>query len=158
MGGPVGPVTARGTAILFHGLLLHGTSNPGPGQRVSCDLRFFPLCGFLPSRVHWLTPTRGALHDALKEATGPTLGCPLEDLALLGECVEDIEPPPHSVLCWPRYLSHLVHGRPAAAFPYLDASSTPTLSGEGPGEFAACYHGRPLQEPLLRSVRRRLAG
>ena len=43
-----------GTGVLFNALMLHGTGNPGSQRRVSCDIRFFPLCAFLPSTVHFL--------------------------------------------------------------------------------------------------------
>jgi len=54
IGSPFDIKARAGTAVLFNGLMLHGTSNPGTERRVSCDVRFFPLCGFLPSKVYSL--------------------------------------------------------------------------------------------------------
>ncbi|MEP6999582.1 MAG: phytanoyl-CoA dioxygenase family protein, partial [bacterium] len=51
---PIDIQAQAGTAVIFNSLLLHSSSNPGPRRRLSCDLRFFPLCGFLPSTPHIL--------------------------------------------------------------------------------------------------------
>ena len=51
---PVEIEARAGTGVIFNALLFHGTGKLGARRRVSCDLRFFPLCGFLPSEVHFL--------------------------------------------------------------------------------------------------------
>jgi hypothetical protein len=57
LGEPIDIQAEPGTAVLFNALLLHGTSKAGAMRRVSCDIRFFPLCAFLPSEVHPLNAT-----------------------------------------------------------------------------------------------------
>jgi len=72
---------------VFNALLMHATSNPGPKRRLSCDIRFFPLTGFVPSRPNVISPRpMKAIRDALQAHDGPTLQAPLrEALAFLGQ-------------------------------------------------------------------------
>ena len=111
LGTPVDIQAKEGTAVLFNSMMLHGTSNPGPQRRVSCDIRFFPLCGFLPSEPFLLDPDPlETIADGLGRAPGPALLSPLlEDLAFLGTGTTRIplpvfEAPPCSVLNWVNYI------------------------------------------------------
>ncbi len=94
-----------GTGVLFNALLFHGTGRIGQLRRVSCDLRFFPLCGFLPSEAHILTDAPiEVLRERQRESSRPTLlGPALEQLAFLGEGAA-VAAPPLASLNWPNYL------------------------------------------------------
>ena len=84
---PVDIAARRGTGVLFHALMPHGSSNPADSRRVSCDLRFFPLTSFLPSRIHPLHERPFEAHRrGLERATDDTLRAPfLEALTFLGQ-------------------------------------------------------------------------
>jgi len=144
-----------GTGVLFNAMILHGTSNPGPQRRVSCDLRFFPLCGFLPSEVHVLDARgAGALRERQHRVNGPTLRTPLlESLVFLGERVEMDDPPPHSTLNWARYLAHVMDGAPQLGLPYLHRFINTTLLDDPPSVFVEKFHGRPVHEDNLKALR-----
>jgi hypothetical protein len=146
-----------GTAVVFNALLLHGTSNPGPGRRVSCDIRFFPLCGFLPSKVRSLSPSpRAALEEGLAHAAGPVLRAPLlEAKAFLGEEVRLASVPRLCVLNWANYASQVVQGRPEEALPHLERFTNTELGFDGAAAFTSRFHGAPLNEDRLREVRQR---
>src|SRR5262249_22171700 len=122
LGQPIDVSAQVGTAAIFNALMLHGTSNPGSLRRVSCDIRFFPLCGFLPSETHFIGPSpSNALRDGLDRAFSPTLQAPLlEDQVFLGERIELTDVPPLSVLNWAKYVAHLVGGEPNNARHYLE--------------------------------------
>jgi hypothetical protein len=157
---PVDVSAEAGTAVLFNALLLHGTSNAGSKRRVSCDLRFFPLCGFLPSEVHVTDPDSvGRLHDAARRAPGPVLRAPaLEALTLLGESVEVEDPPALSSLNWVKYLAHLADGGPEEGLPYLRAFINTQLLDGPAAALIDKFHGRPLLHDNLGAVRERVHG
>jgi hypothetical protein len=147
-----------GTAVLFNSMLLHGTSNPGKKRRASCDLRFFPLCGFLPSEVHVLgnRPVE-TLHDRIPAVPGPVLLTPvLEALVFLGETVAFDDPPVHSSLNWVQYLAHVLQGDADSALPYLRRFINESLMDEDPSVFVGKFHGRTLEKANLEAVRNRL--
>jgi hypothetical protein len=159
LGQPVDVPARFGTAVIFNALLLHGTSNPGPGRRVSCDIRFFPLCGFLPSEVRNLdSRPRAALQKGLAQADGPVLRTPLlEAQAFLGEvcCLESV--PPLSVLNWVNYVARLVHGDMDKALPHLQRLVNTDLGFDDAGGCVGKFHGAPLYTENLRNVRQRLS-
>ncbi len=157
LGNPVDIAATFGTAVVFNALLLHGTSNPGPARRVSCDIRFFPLCGFLPSEVRSLSPSpRAALVQSLNRAAGPVLRAPLlETRAFLGEEVE-LESVPHQcVLNWVNYVAQVARGRMDEALPHLQAFANPELGFDDAGVYVARFHGAPLYRDNLKKVRER---
>lgn len=158
LGGAVELPAERGTAILFNALLLHGTGAPGPDRRVSVDLRFFPLCGFLPSPVHFLDsdPLR-ALRETMGDERGPTLAAPLlEDRAFLGDAVELSGVPERSVLNWVNYVACRLRGRPDLALSHLVRFANHEFDAAGPATFAGRFHDRPLEVSALRAVHDRL--
>jgi hypothetical protein len=142
-----------GTGVLFNALLFHGTGKVGARRRVSCDLRFFPLCGFLPSDTHMLRQRPlDLLHQQSREAAGPTLRAPvLEQLAFLGEDVS-VDAPPLSTLNWVNYIVQLMHGRPDEALPHLLRFINTDLLEDPPTVFTQKFHNRTLQLDRLRSA------
>jgi hypothetical protein len=157
-GEPLDIQAREGTAVLFNALLLHGTSNPGPLRRVSCDIRFFPLCGFLPSAVHCLDRRQNAaLAAGLEQAGGPVMRAPLlEDRAFLGEKVALGAVPLHSVLNWVKYVADLVQGETTAALPHLERFVNTEAGFDPPGAYTSKFHGRPLEQAALQRVREQL--
>ena len=155
---PIDIQAKAGTAVIFNSLLLHSSSNPGPRRRVSCDIRFFPLCGFLPSTPHILgTKPLTALRTQLARTESETLRSPLlEVLAFLGQDVLNRSVPPHSILNWPNYLSVLLHGDAALALPHMVRFVHETLGVDGPEAYTPKFHGRPVHAAILAGVRDRL--
>lgn len=166
LGNPVDVQARKGTAVLFNGLTLHGTSNPGPERRVSCDIRFFPLCPFLPTEVHLLNPRLNeTLTTGLKHADTPTLRAPLlEDLVFLGEesrtRLEEPalnEPRPYSVYNWVHYISCVLRGDSEAALTHLKRFVNTELGVDGPEVYIEKFHGKPVSVTTLRSLRAQVA-
>ena len=144
-----------GRAVLFNALLLHATSNAGPLRRVSCDIRFFPLCGFLPSDP-WLVGRQRTLPHAAESAPDETLQAPRfeADALLRGNPPGEVER--HSILNWANYIAALVQGDQAAAVAHLKRFVEPRLSGETAQVYIERFHGRPLEHQMLASVESRL--
>src|SRR5262249_47214933 len=83
---------------------------PRPRRRGGCDIRFFPLCGFLPSRVHGIGPI-AVIDEGLARRPGPVLRAPLrESQVFLGLVREREHAEPHSVLNWVNYIGEVVAG------------------------------------------------
>jgi hypothetical protein len=140
-----------GTCVIFNSLLLHSSSNPGPRRRVSCDIRFFPLTGFLPSQVHLLgRDPLATLRDGLARDDGPTLKAPhLETAAFLGLMAAPAPCPPHSILNWANYLAVLLAGRPGEALPHL-ARFVNLERGIDPVEtYVSKFHNREVHRDTL---------
>ena len=140
-----------GTGVLFNALLFHGTGRVGALRRVSCDLRFFPLCGFLPSDIHVLHERpMDLLQQRRREAAGPTLLAPaLEQLAFLGQDVS-ADAPALSPLNWVNYVVQLMKGQPDAALPHLLRFINTDLLEDPPTVFTQKFHNRQLQTDRLR--------
>ena len=155
---PIDIQAQAGTAVIFNSLLLHSSSNPGPRRRVSCDIRFFPLCGFLPSTPHIFgTKPLSTLRNQLARTESETLRSPLlEVLAFLGQDVLDHAVPPHSILNWPNYLSVLLRGDPGAALPHMARFVNEELGVDGPEAYTPKFHDRPVLAAVLAGVRNRL--
>jgi hypothetical protein len=157
MGKPLDIEAREGTAVVFNSLVLHGTSNPGPMQRVSCDIRFFPLCGFLPSTPRVLSRT-AARNRECAGVEHPVLCAPiLEDRVWLGQDVEIEEPPEHSVLNWVHYIANVRNGEPEEALRYLERFTNQRIGVDGPGVYAARFHGCRVYESTIETARRALA-
>jgi hypothetical protein len=160
-GKPIDISAKAGNAVLFNSLLLHSSSNPGPRRRISCDIRFFPLCGFLPSLPHCLAAQPGArLAEGLERETGPTLRSPfLETVAFLGGDLPAEAVPPHSMANWGHYVSHLMQGNPQEALPWLERFVNEELGFDPAEVFTAKFHNRPIQlEPIRTAAARLEAG
>jgi hypothetical protein len=149
----------EGSAVIFNSLLLHSSSNPGFKRRVSCDIRFFPFCGFLPSQVQALSPRPvDAIRKGLERPDGETLRAPLlESLAFMGQDVFDDGVPKYSILNWANYLDVLLHGDPARALPHLVRMVNTELGVDGPEAYVPKFHDKPVHVSTLRQVRERLA-
>ena len=157
LGDPIDVQARVGSAVLFNALMLHGTSNPGPLQRVSCDIRFFPLCGFLPSEVHFLGASPSdTLRAGLDRTFDPVLRAPLlEDQVFLDEEIGLNGVAPLSVLNWAKYVSLLSHGENDKALPYLEQFVNTQIGFDAVTAYSSKFHNQPVNERMLRSVRER---
>jgi hypothetical protein len=158
LGEPVDVVAEAGTAVIFNSLLLHGSSKPGLRRRVSCDIRFFPLCGFLPSEVHALVPDAlGAIARGLAEERRETLRAPLlEDLAFLGQGRTEPGVRPHSILNWANYVATLLDGRPGPALGHFERFVNLEHGWDPVEKYTSKYHGRPIHAETLRTAARKV--
>jgi hypothetical protein len=159
LGEPIDIVARKGTAVVFNALMLHGTSNPGPLRRVSCDIRFFPLCGFLPSETHLLEASpANALREGLDRAFSPVLQAPLlEDQVFLGDEIQLEEVPPLSVLNWVKFLSEVVAGRKDEALEHLERFVNTDMGFDSITAYNAKFTDQPVCEATLSSARERVA-
>ncbi|HEY2804504.1 MAG TPA: phytanoyl-CoA dioxygenase family protein [Gemmatimonadales bacterium] len=155
---PVDIQAKVGTCVIFNSLLLHSSSNPGPRRRLSCDIRFFPLCGFLPSTPYVLGDRAlETIKSQLAKTEGATLREPLlEVLAWLGENVLDTSVPPHDIRNWANYLSVLLGGDPARALPYMVRFVNEKIGVDGPDAYTSKFHDRPVHDDVIEGVRARL--
>ena len=151
---PIDVQAKLGTGVLFNALMLHGTCSPGPRRRVSCDIRFFPLCGFLPSTVNWLhEDPLSAIESGLTRAYGPTLESPLREAeVLLGQMRLQKNVPALSPLNWTNYLYHALRGELDQALHYLNELTNTTIGHDGPEVYARKFHGRPINVKALKRV------
>lgn len=157
LGEPVDIRAQRGTAVLFNAMSLHGTSRPGPHRRVSCDIRFFPLCGFLPSQP-WMLGA-GPVEELERDLPddGPVLRSPrLEAKSLLGLEAELPEGGKPEDYAWARYVAALCNGAGDAAGE-LTRFANPELTGETGEVYLRKFHGRPLERQMLQELEDRLA-
>jgi hypothetical protein len=156
LGRPVDVPARIGTAVLFNALILHGTSNPGPLRRVSCDIRFFPLCGFIPSQVYGIDPRPSyALIEGIRRAFSSVLLAPLLEIdTFLGKEVGIIKDvPPSSILNWVNYLVHLVHGEMDKALPHLERFANTNIGFDAQEVYVSRFHGRRIHDATLSSAR-----
>jgi hypothetical protein len=153
----------KGQAVVFNALTLHGTSQPGPIPRISCDIRFFPLCGFLPSEVHFLTPEPlQEIHQRLLREQSDVLQAPLfEDLVYLS--AKEIEEPfpilraePQSVLQWVNYLTMKTKGKQDHASEFLEKLVNTSKGIDPPAVYMDKFHHHPIQWKTVQSVTDRL--
>lgn len=149
--GPAIDVRAEvGTCVIFNSLLLHSSSNPGPRRRVSCDIRFFPLTGFLPSQVRVLGDPLATLRAGLARADGPTLKAPhLEAAAFLGLATAPTDCPPYSILNWANYLAVLLSGRIDEALPHLARFVNTERGVDTVDIYASKFHNREVHHQTL---------
>lgn len=153
LGKPVDFPAERGRALVFHGLLLHSTANPGEARRVSCDVRFFPLCGFLPS-TPWLLDTDPATELEPPAGDDEILRASrLEAQVYLGRPPAIDGLPEHSVLNWVRYVERIVAGDRDGALEHLERFTNPALTGETSEVYRKKYHHQPLCEEMIERTR-----
>lgn len=150
-GAPLDVQAEAGTAIIFNALLLHSSSNPGPRRRVSCDIRFFPLCGFLPSRVHVLgADPLGDFRRGLAHGDGDTLRAPhLEAAAYMGlrNAPEPCEA--YSILNWSNFVMHTERGDLDAALGDLTRFTNAEMGIDGVEAYATKFHAKPIHGSTL---------
>ncbi len=151
-GEPIDIPAQAGRAVVFNSLLLHSTNSQGPRRCVSCAIRFFPLCGFLPSLPHCLdrAPARRLL-QGIAGADGPTLRAPrLETLAYLGALLPDEEVLPHSMVNWAQYVARLVAGDPAGALPWLERFVNTDVGLDPASAYVSALHDRAIHPDPIR--------
>jgi hypothetical protein len=156
LGRPVEIAAAADTGVLFNALLFHGTGRVAALRRASCDLRFFPLCGFLPSEAHILDPEPvNRLTRQRERAPGPTTESPLlESLAFLGKG-EIVDAPARSPLNWSNYVVELMRSRPETALPYLERFINMDLLEEPSTVLTNKFHNRTIHIDRLQDVQER---
>lgn len=157
-GKPIDISATAGKAVIFNALLLHSSSNPGPRRRISCDIRFFPLCGFLPSLPRCLDQSPGArLLEGLARAKGPTLRAPvLETLAFLGATLPEESIPSHAMTNWAHYITRLVHEDPDGALPWMQRFVNAELGVDAAEVYSAKFHRKPIHLEPIRCAADRL--
>lgn len=154
----------RGKAVLFNGMMLHGTGEQGPQRRASCDIRFFPLCGFLPSEPHVIHPDPlSFLKDRVKVERSATLLAPLfQDLVFLGQtffteqqlAIRDGEA--HSPILWIRYLIYLLKKEQQTGIPYLRALVNTGML-ENDDVLVRKFKDHAIYSETLRTIRNKIA-
>lgn len=147
-----------GTAVVFNALLLHSSSNPGFRRRVSCDIRFFPLCGFLPSNVHVLGDEPLAeFRRGLARADGPTLREPLIEAAHFMGLPRDAEAcEPYSILNWGNFVRNTVRGDHDAALADLTRFVNLERGIDGVEAYSVKFHNKPIHASTLAGLLDRL--
>jgi hypothetical protein len=158
-GEPVEIAATAGEAVMFSALLLHGTGEQGPCRRVSCDIRFFPLCGWLPSKVHIVgEDPLEALRSAGASTDDETLRAPLLEVgAYLGEETGIDDAPAHSILNWAAYLRALMAGRADGAETHIARLVNSELGIDPAEVYIEKFHGRPFEQETLDRARRSVA-
>jgi phytanoyl-CoA dioxygenase PhyH len=148
-----------GTAVVFNALLLHSSSNPGPRRRVSCDIRFFPLSGFLPSQVHLLGDDPLAdFQSRLAQVEAPTLYEPILEAAHFLRIARDPEPcEPYSILNWGNFVRNTVSGDHAAALADLTRFVNVERGIDGVEAYAVKFHEKPIHASTMASLLDQLA-
>jgi hypothetical protein len=146
-----------GTAVVFNALLLHSSSNPGFRRRVSCDIRFFPLCAFLPSEVHVLgSDPLAELRRGLVRADGPTLREPFLEAAAFMGIQRDLEKTEkYSILNWSNFVRNTVDGHLDAALADLTRFVNVERGIDGVDAYMK-FHDRQLHASTLSGLRDRL--
>ncbi len=144
LGAPVDVTAQVGRVVLFNALILHGSSNAGPRQRVSCDIRFFPVCGFLPS------PVRRFGHHDIGQLLGRTYGAVLrapllESEIFLGRGAPLQAAPPHSVLNWVNVVNLLAEDRRDDSLRYLERFTNTDIGVDRASAYAAKFLDYPIQ-------------
>jgi hypothetical protein len=153
-GTPIDVKAEYGTAMVFNALLLHSSSNPGFRRRVSCDIRFFPLCAFLPSKVHVLGESPLAeFRRGLESTDGPTLREPyLEAAAFLGLRRDPVRCDRYSILNWSNFVQHTVQGDPVKALEALTQFTNSERGIDGVGAYAGKFHNQPVHRSTLEGL------
>ena len=159
-GEPIDVKAEAGTAVVFNALLLHSSSNPGFRRRVSCDIRFFPLCAFLPSTVHVLgNEPLSEFRRGLQRSDGPTLREPLlEAAAFMGVPRELERCEPYSVLNWSNFVRNTVNGNLDAALADLTRFVNTERGIDGVEAYSVKFHDRPIHASTLAGLLERLRG
>jgi Phytanoyl-CoA dioxygenase (PhyH) len=157
LGTPVDFAPQRGKALVFNAMLLHSSVHPGPSRRVSCDVRFFPLCGFLPT-VPWILGDDPERDLRVLPGDNEILRMPrLEAQILLGRESDLEEVPEHSPLNWAKYVEAVRRGDLEGALPYLERFTNPALTGETWDVYRDKYHGQAISRTTLERAQRALA-
>jgi hypothetical protein len=157
-GQPIDVKAEYGTAMVFNALLLHSSSNPGFRRRVSCDIRFFPLCSWLPSKVHVLGDAPLAeFRRGLASPDGPTLREPyLEAAGFMGVAHEPVTCEPYSILNWANFVQYTVQGDPSRALAALTRFTNTEKGIDGVEAYARKFHNQPTHRSTVAGLLDRL--
>jgi hypothetical protein len=152
---PVDIQAEPGTAVIFNALVLHGTGEGNELRRVSADIRFFPSCGYLPTRTHALTDSPCTfIQESLAQAPGPTRRAPLlENLALAGNRSKLGNAPRFSILNWANYLDEACNGQADRAVFHLERFANTEVGMDAPEVYVSKFHGRPMEPETLQRIR-----
>ncbi len=159
LGEPVHVQACPGTAVLFHAMLVHGSCQPGPRRRASCDIRFFPLCGFLPSQPYFLhdQPLQ-ALADQLETNPPEVIQASLlESQVFLGQPPRPGEVETLSGLNWVHVIQELSRGDEAAAVRHLGQFVNHQISTGTTEDYSRRLLHRAIDGQMLKTLRDRLA-
>jgi hypothetical protein len=153
-------VQARpGTAALFNAMLMHATSNPGTRRRLSCDIRFFPLTGFVPSTPRAIAKNpMAAIRSGLERNDPDTLREPLlEALAFLGQGTVTPDVSPRSIFNWSNYVTVLTSKGAEAALPHLVRFVNIDEGWEPSEAYLEPLHNRPIHAATINAARAAMA-
>jgi len=155
LGPPLEIQAEPGTAVIFNALVLHGTGSGEQLRRVSADIRFFPACGYLPTRTHALTESPYAfILESLAQNPGPTRRAPLlESLVLAGNRDEVGPAPRFSILNWANYLDEVFNGEPTRAVAHLERFTNTEIGLDTPEAYIGKLHGRAIQPETVQRIR-----
>lgn len=159
LGPPVDIQARRGQAILFHAMLVHGSCNAGPRRRVSCDIRFFPLCGFLPTQPVFLHehPCQ-ALATQLETNPPDTIRASLqESQVFLGQKPELTAAEPLSVMNWVQVVEALARNDKASAFEHLRQFVNHEIGTGTVEDYSDRMLNCPINGAMLKQLSERLA-
>jgi len=159
LGEPIHIQARPGTAVLFHAMLVHGSCQPGPRRRASCDIRFFPLCGFLPSQPYFLRERPLSALAAQLEAKPPEViqASLLDTQVFLGQSPHLAEVEPLSVLNWVHLIEAIRRGDQQAATRHLGQFVNHEIGTGKTADYARRLLHRPINGGMLETLRDRLA-
>jgi hypothetical protein len=155
VGSPIEIHAEPGTAVIFNALVLHGTGEGDRLRRVSADIRFFPSCGYLPTRTRALTELpRAFILESLAQDPGPTRRAPLlENLVLAGNRKEIGDAPPLSILNWANYLDEVCNGEADRAVSHLARFTNTDIGLDAPEVYIGKFHGRAMHQHTVQRIR-----
>lgn len=158
LGEPVDIKPRRGRALLFHSLILHSSVAPGPDRRVSSDIRFFPLCAYLPSAI-WVLGDDPAGHlDNLEHEDEILAASRYEALVYLGRETGLQEVEDYSVLNWASYVEAMKNGENDRAIQSLKRFTNLGLTGESHETYVKKYHDYPMNPDTLKRAQFAIRG
>jgi len=146
-----------GTAVLFNAMLIHGSGRSGNQRRVSCDIRMFPLCGFLPTQPYFLDdqPLAALAND---DEQDPFLRLPRQEAQLfLGQQPTSRLPEEYGLEYWLGVVRGLLAGDVDAAEAQLEPLVNTALSTGSVADYAARLLSRFPSAEMLAELHARLA-
>lgn len=158
LGEPIDILPRRGRALLFHSLILHSSVAPGPDRRVSSDIRFFPLCAYLPSKIWVLGDDPEAQFDNLDQQDEILAASRYEALVYLGRDTGLEEIADCSVLNWASYVEAVKKGEDDRAIQSLKRFTNLGLTGESHQTYVDKYHEYPMNMDTLKRAQFAIRG
>ncbi len=150
LGEPIDILPERGRALLFHSLILHSSVSPGPSRRVSSDIRFFPLCGYLPSPI-WVLGDDPEASLAEAEHQDEILAASrYETQVYLGRETGPLDLKDHSVLNWAAYVQAMRNGESDQAISLMQRFTNVGLTGETHETYVDKYLDYPMNSETMK--------